>query len=231
MKRFKLLMLLFLVGGAGCDTQWELPYAQRFSFDSGLEGWTVGFADYPQGEEAFYELDSAHEALPNPLNSNDKAVWVAGNNHSDDLFMFLKKQWTGLTPNTQYEVQIAAELASNAPQESFGIGGSPGASVYVKMGAATQEPKTVKDGEGWLRMNLDKGNQATDGAQARSVGTVGIGGSEAVYKLISRNNHSKPQVVTTDANGAFWLMVGTDSGFEGTTEVYWNTIEVRIKAK
>ncbi len=44
-----------------------------------------------------------------------------------------------------------------------GIGGSPGESVYVKAGATTEEPLIIEDSDGWLRMNIDKGNQAGEG--------------------------------------------------------------------
>ena len=46
--------------------------------------------------------------------------------------MFLKKQVGGLRPNAAYAVSVTLDLATNVPTATFGIGGSPGESVFVK---------------------------------------------------------------------------------------------------
>ena len=39
----------------------------------------------------------------------------------------------------------------------------------------------------------------------------------------------KPIRATADAAGRLWLLVGTDSGFEGTTRLYYKTIRVTLE--
>lgn len=117
------------------------PIELNFDFKTDLEGWQGDFADYPVGEETFYELDVAHSKLPEPLDQNQNTIKQVGNNHSDDLFMFLKRKVTGLQPDQQYDVTFAIEFATDAPSNSFGVGGSPGSSVYIKAGATQMEPK------------------------------------------------------------------------------------------
>ena len=58
---------------------------------------------------------------------------------------------------------MSLSLATNVPTATFGIGGSPGESVFVKAGASTVEPLTEEDRNRHLRMNIDKGNQANGG--------------------------------------------------------------------
>ena len=120
-----------------------------FNFEDDAEGWTVGFADLPVNQDqSIYELDSGHRPLPDGLEGS--GVYIQGHNRSDDLFMFLKRQVGGLRPNATYAVSVSIDLATNVPAGSFGIGGSPGESVFVKAGASTVEPETVEDDNGYV---------------------------------------------------------------------------------
>ena len=198
-----------------------------FDFSESDEGWIAGFADYPVGEEEFYELESERSVLPEPLDQNTFSMKIAGNNHSDDLFMFLKKKITGMEPNTVYDVTLDVEIASQYPASSIGVGGSPGSSVFVKVGATPTEPLPVVDGD-YYRMNIDKGSQSDEGQDMVMVGNIGIAGEDFVYTLIRRDNENRPVRAQSDENGDLWLVVGTDSGFESTTTIYYNTIEANL---
>lgn len=224
-----ILFALLITLLSSCDKKIDLPLELSFEFDQGAEGWIPGFADYPAGEEDFYELASAISRLPDPLPAAYNAFMLEGNNHSDDLFMFMKKQITGLNPNTDYNLTINLEMASNAAEGSFGIGGSPANSVYVKAGASAVEPIAAIDPEdGWLRMNIDKGNQAQGGADMIVLGDFSNGTDESTYILVARKNNI-PFAFKTDNNGEAWLIVGLDSGFEGKTSAYINRIKAIIE--
>jgi hypothetical protein len=204
-----------------------------FSYEEGQEGWETGFADLPaDSDPAFYELDSGWSELPSGLEGN--AIYLSGHNHSDDLFMFLKVQVDGLKLNTSYQVFFSIELASNTPEGLMGIGGSPGESVYVKAGAVDYEPEVIEASDGWLRMNIDKGNQASEGEDMINLGTLAnpnidldtYTGEE--YALMTLDNQDRLFTVTTDSDGKVWVIVGTDSGFEGPTTVYYDAINITI---
>ncbi|MDG0870361.1 hypothetical protein [Candidatus Lucifugimonas marina] len=144
----------------------EVPYPSEISFndkfETGPDGWVVGFADLPvDWSDELYELNSDFKQMPEGLDGN--GIYIQGHNRSDDLFMYLTKEVTGLKPNTSYEVTIAIDLATNVPGGMMGIGGSPGDSVYVKAGASTNEPTISEDNIGHLRISIDKGNQASHG--------------------------------------------------------------------
>jgi len=201
-----------------------------FNFDES-ESWKVGFSDYPMGEEVFYELTSESTILPDGLGNGNSALMISGNNHSGDLFMYAKKKIDGLSPNTAYRATFELEFATNSSIECFGVGGSPGSSIYLKAGATLIEPDKIIGQEGY-RMNIDKGNQSTSGANAINIGVFGHEGpcGSDVYELKKVDNTSNAFEVETDATGELWIMVGTDSGFESTTTIFYNSLTIRFDA-
>ena len=138
-------------------------------FNDGLDGWSGGFADYPVGSDVDYHLEWGWRLLPEPFSGH--GFHLAGTNRSDDLFMFLKKRITGLLPETEYLFGVEVTFATNAPNGCAGAGGAPGESVYLKAGISVEEPLPVQKGGDW-RMNIDKGNQGTDGKDARVIGNI-----------------------------------------------------------
>ena len=199
-----------------------------FSFETDADGWVVGFADLPQDyDQSIYELAGGHRALPNGLDG--AGIFVQGHNRSDDLFMYLKRRVDGLTPAASYAVSATVDLATNAALASVGIGGSPGSSVFVKAGASTAEPDAAPDSTGHLRMSIDKGNQSRGGSQMAVLGTVGhadIVGDE--FRLKTLDSMDRTVVVKADDSGSAWLIVGTDSGFEGLTRLYYDRISFTL---
>ena len=195
-----------------------------YSFENGEQGWLTGFADLPANFElSAFELDSGHRPLPAGLDGS--GMYLQGHNRSDDLFMFLKRQVEGLRPGTVYTTTVSLDLATNVPAGLVGIGGSPGESVYVKAGASAVEPVVEEDVAGHLRMNIDKGNQASEGEAMINLGNVAhpeVTGDE--YKIKTLNNQERQFEVVSDDEGRIWLIVGTDSGFEGLSTVYYARI-------
>jgi hypothetical protein len=194
-----------------------------FDFQNGFQGWTGDFADYPASDSLFYQLDFRRTTLPGPLDTARYALMISGNNHSDDLFMFLKRKITGLHPNKIYKLQIDIELASNAPTHAIGIGGAPGEGVTLKAGATLVEPQK-KASDGFYVMNIDKSNQVSPGADMDTLGNIGVADTTRVFTLINRSNAGHLFTISTDNEGFVWVCIGTDSGFEGTTTLYYSLI-------
>ena len=153
------------------DEQEATESSFSFSFEDGAEGWTAGFADLPVDfGPSIYELDSGHRPLPDGLDGN--GLYIQGNNRSDDLFMFYKRQVDGLEPGAEYAAVLTLDLATNVPAGLVGIGGSPGEE----------------------------------------------------YRIKTLDNSASPVQVTADGEGRLWLIVGTDSGFEGLSAFYYARI-------
>ena len=195
-----------------------------FSFENDSQGWLTGFADLPADfDQSTFELDSGHRPLPE--GQEGSGMYLQGHNRSDDLFMFLSRQVEGLRPETAYAVTVSIDLATNVPAGLMGIGGSPGESVYVKAGASAVEPLVEEDNAAYLRLNIDKGNQATEGEAMINLGNVAhpeVTGDE--YRIKTLNNQGRAFAVVSDSEGRVWLIVGTDSGFEGLSAFYYARI-------
>jgi hypothetical protein len=94
------------------------------------------------------------------------------------------------------------------------------------------EPEVVEASDSWLRMNIDKGNQASEGEHMINLGTLAnpnidldtFTGEE--YTLMTLDNQDRDFSVNTDGNGNVWVIAGTDSGFEGPTTVYYDAINI-----
>lgn len=202
-----------------------------FDFGAGQHGWVAGFADYPAGEEDKHELLAEHANLPAPLDESRRGVLLSGMNHSDDLFMFLKRRLTGLEPGTEYGIEISVEFATNAASGCIGVGGAQGESVVIKAGAAAVEPDTVVSESGDVRLNLDKGNQLEAGADAIVLGDIANSSTDcfgAPYELKTLESGDQELVTTTDAAGGLWLFVGSESGYEAKTALYYTRIRAQL---
>jgi hypothetical protein len=213
--------------GAAGDSSFEGSVERTWNFDSDSEGWSGEFSDYPEGEEDFYELDFAQAALPAELGDGG-GLRLGGDNHSDDLFMYLSHRLDGLKPSASYALDVEVDIGTNAPSDCGGIGGSPGPSVHFKIGASAREPESSVDSQGILRLNLDKGNQSTDGADLKRVGDIGntLVCPDPLYQR--KTLELSDFAVTAAADGSLWLVVGTDSGFEGETILYYDRISVTL---
>lgn len=201
-----------------------LLITHQFDFSESDHGWTGDFADYPVGDSVKYGLYFGHDPLP-PNLGNAKGLKISGTNYNDDLFMFVKKKIDGLKPSTEYEVSFQIKFATNAAKTPPNIDGSPGENVYLKAGAAPMEPVKVAV-NGQYRMNIDKGNQLSGGQHMTFVGNVSTP-LQGYYNVVERNNDASFSAMT-NANGELWLIVGTDSGFEGTTTLYYTSITVLL---
>lgn len=221
--------------GARCNVEEEFAEQRIYAFERGTLGFEAEFADYPPGQDVFYELDYAFETLPAPLDAR-RGVRLSGNNHSDDLAMLVKAPMGGLLPNTVYDLELEAEIASNVPSNCMGTGGSPGESVWIKLGASIEEPMAITQGEGGnaiKRLNIDYGVQANDGDDVLIVGTMGNGydctDDSVPWVLRTLSTQGQPFSATSDADGVLWLIAGTDSGFESRTDVYITALRVRLE--
>jgi hypothetical protein len=185
-------------------------------------------ADVPENymDDNFYEY--THEVVDS-FDNEGKAIKIIGNNHSDDMFMGFYREVKGLEPNTEYIFKLQFDLGTNVPKGMMGIGGSPGSSVMVKAGFISEEPQLVKDALNHIRFaNVDKANQSQSGKDLKVVSNMEKASDDYTeafeYKTIAHYFRA-----TTDENGLVNLLIGTDSGFEGTSKVYYRQIKLTVR--
>lgn len=210
---------------AGTAAAKETTAGLTFDFNQNDGGLTPIFSDYPneQGVEEFYELRSGHEEVP--IAEAGKGLFLSGNNHSDDLFMGYYKDLSGLVPETEYQFTVRFQLATNVENDMIGIGGAPGESVFVKCGVASKEPENSLDSLNHFCLNIDKGSQSTSGSDMIVVGNLA---KEEINRPgeYEFNEIETKVIARTDEAGTAYLVIGTDSGFEGVTSFYLDDISV-----
>ncbi|MBU2178101.1 MAG: hypothetical protein KJ930_01585 [Gammaproteobacteria bacterium] len=213
----------------GCDVDIispDQPMKLEYDFAQGQQNWQAGFADYETALAASFELDSGIKNLP--VGFAGTGYMLTGHNRSDDLFMFLKRKISGLSPSTRYQARLKVSLLSAAGASCSGIGGAPGESVYLHFGFADIEPKQVG-----YTLNVAKGNQSQDGTNSKVQGNIAVkdlpcDGSKFQNKTLISTTSSSLQF-TTQSDGSVWLFTGTDSGYEGKTTLYYQKIELELK--
>lgn len=203
------------------------PSTVRLSadFNQGIDGWKGDSADY-SAEDKPEDVIFEQRALEAPLAG--KGLYVAGHNRSDDMFLYVKKQFGGFEPSTSYKVSFTVQFATNTASGCVGVGGAPGEAVYVIGGAAPAEPKTVLNKDGRNEVNLDKGNQAQSGKAAHVLGHIGnstpaCGATQYQSKTVKS---AEPLTVQSDADGKMWVLVGIDSGFEAGSKLSFQSVAV-----
>lgn len=195
-------------------------------FSKSIEGWNWGFADYPEGVEEEWQFSVKQDTLPSPLDRTKKALRVSGSNHSDDLFMYITKKVKMPKANQSYEGTFEIDFATEAAEGSMGVGGSPAHSVYMGIGLVSIEPAKKMTGDGHYRMNISKMSQSQDGDDMKVIGDVSNGKEDFVYTLVKRTGKFTGK---TDKDGNLWVIIGTDSGFEAVTTLYYTNVKVDLK--
>jgi hypothetical protein len=209
---------------------------KRFSFANGSAGMLPCYTDYPIGQPDYQFLAEVRPLpfylFPPGLTRN--AFYIQGDNHSDDLFMFLKANVgasDGIRGDTSYLLSFDIWFASASGGGCSGAGGSPDA-VYLKAGGSTVEPVPVLiEPSGFLDINVDKGNQSTGGINLGVIGSInnGLMCPTNTYVMLHRTyNHPYPIKSTGNSGGDLWIAVGTDSGYEALTGVYYYSITVKL---
>lgn len=204
------------------------------NFAQGSDGWLPVFTDYNLVQSGFEFLAEVRNLpdyveVPRPFR---QAYYLQSHNRSDDVFMFLKRVLTsaeGIVPDTNYRLSFNLWFASNAA-DCVGAGGDPGTSVYLKAGGSTQEPVPLLQSNGYISVTIDKGNQSTGGSEMGVVGNISNGGSCATptYVLLQKS-YQHPHPIRSSSSGDLWIAVGTDSGYEGFTGLYYYQIQVRLR--
>jgi hypothetical protein len=238
---FILMAVVMAVLMAGCAAAGNGELFFDFDLTKDTDGWSGDFSDLPVDyDEDLYRLFFGVQPLPAELGSGKTALMLESMNASDDVFMFIKRQLDaadGLKPDTTYLVEIVVEFATNVPAGLFGVGGPPGEALFVKVGAAGLEPVRVERGDSdyrEYRLNVNKGEQSEGGKNAVVVGDIAKEDSDEEdwsWILKSLSNKGEPLEITTDSEGNLWIFVGTDSGFEGLTTLYYTNVQLTLTEK
>jgi hypothetical protein len=210
---------------SGAAPAQSLEIRRSFDFRSGAIGWQPDFVGYTQFNQDIYELLAEIRPLPLELGVNGTGFYMQAHNRCDCLVMFLKRQLganDGVVAGQRYRASFTVSLASNAQSGCVGAGGAPGESVRVLVGASQIEPVTFVGPYDTRRLNVEStvASQAGNIANGRPCDL-----SSSPFISIERTQQHTREV-TADSAGNLWLFVGTGSGFEGFTTLYYQRIDV-----
>lgn len=212
---------------AGCgnvDLGLNVP-ALEYDMASTASAWTAIYAD-TAAIHTENDLEWGFGRADLPGNLAGEGFRLRGKNLSDDMFMAVFRQVDGLEPGMRYTADFTVTFATNALDDQPGAGGSPGSAVGLKAGFADIQPLRVLQGSHY-RMNIDHGVQSNSGRDMKLIDTIGLDGEVQRWDLKTvRGSHA----FTARQDGRAWLVVGTDSGFEGTTEIFLTRVQVRLRA-
>lgn len=206
----------------GCDggtAQQSPPLKISIDFNTASTDWLGGYSDYSSYTQP---EDIVEEPRPLPPPFTSYGLYTAGTNLSDDLFIYIKKKFSGFAPNAKYSLTFSVTFLTNAPS---GCAGAEG--VTMKGGASTIEPITVLV-NGEYQMNIDKGIQANSGKDALALGDIINSNTDCSSpRYVSKTLTSSSVIIATaDNDGSLWVIFGIDSGFEAASNVYYQSATV-----
>jgi hypothetical protein len=223
-KMIGIIVVLMLVSGCTSGAK-----TTKFTFESGNEGFEHIYADYHDDGNNLTTYEMLWGKEKPTIENATTALFIQGMNRSDDLFMGYVKKLTGLKSMTEYTFKITFVIGTVAEAGSIGVGGSPAESVYVKAGIVDKQPAIAMDDQGVYRLNVDIGNQSQGSDKVKVVSTMAKpeGSKEGyVYKEMEVEVDAK-----ADASGTVYLLIGTDSAFEGLTKYYLDNVTVLYNEK
>ena len=212
-------LLVVLHGCGGGTDERPSPVQLSTDFNATATDWLYGYADYTS-ETAPNDVVVQPRPLPQPFTGY--GLYTFGTNRSDDLFIYIKKRFSGFAPDTKYSLTFSVTFLTRVSMGCFGVGGPPGEGVVVKGGASTIEPMTVLVNNTY-QMNIDTGNEG--GKDALVLGNIANSSTDCMnLRYESKTLISRASVTTTsDNNGSLWILFGIDSGFEAASNIYYQS--------
>lgn len=205
------------------------PTMLIYQFETGDCGFEPMFSDYHDDSNNYesYEMKTEHKNNP-VIGDESKSLYIASQNRSDDMFMGYVKNISGLKPNTEYSFVISFDLATNVESGLFGIGGSPGEAVAIKCGIVNIKPEIEEDSGGVYRLNINHGSQLSEGRDMQVLGNMAKPEDSTVDGFEFKQFNASIKAVSDD-KGSVYLIIASDSGFEGLTEYYLDNIIISYK--
>lgn len=214
------------VWSCAADSNNEISvFNSLYNFEESDFDWAGGAADYDVKDSANVKFDFAYGSVPETLAPVQRSLRLSGNNNGDYLTMFVKKQITGLKPQTGYRLAFDIELACDADDTAANA-------IILKAGATTTEPGVVKGTE-QFRLTVDKGPYAESGDDMIVIDTVLVNATTDEYGVTqSGDAPSKYLYVNaqSDNAGSLWVIIATESPGKGRSTVYYSKVGITFSA-
>jgi hypothetical protein len=220
------LIFAVLVWSCTADSGNEISvFNSSYNFDESQFDWSGGVADYPVKDSANVKFDFVYGLIPEAIAPVQRSLKLSGSNNGDYLTMFIKKQITGLKPETDYRLAFDIELACDADDASS-------ETVILKAGATASDPTTIRTNDRF-RLTIDKGAYAESGADMIVIDTVQVNATTDEYGVTQTGDAPSKYLyvnVQSDNAGSLWVIIATESSGIGRSTVYYSKVAITFSA-
>ncbi|WP_025761812.1 hypothetical protein [Dyadobacter tibetensis] len=197
-------------------------------FENSLDDWTPFLANYPiDSDTALISYRIASAPLPSPLDTNSYGLYLKSRNLGEGMTMLIKKRVGGLSPDTEYNLEVDLSLATNYYESVDSLAKTAARLVYIKAGVSSIEPDTIRQ-SGYFRMNIPWNNPASETSMHKVIGDLNNKAVSGTYTLFQHSLTSGLNF-TSDATGDAWLVLAIDSNFSGEASLYLDRIVVKLR--
>ncbi len=185
------------------------------TFPDGNDNWIEGYAGYPAKSEENYDINITWSQLPD---SSGFGLSFSGNNYSKQLFLFVKKHFENLHPNTTYRIIFNMDLYTNYIQNN-------NENIFIKAGAMQEEP--VCNDYSMVETNIKKGDIGKQGLNMNLLGNVAKkNNNDSNFEIINFQNYNNPFYVNTNDKGDLWITIGIEPQMQEMPDVYISTLRI-----
>jgi hypothetical protein len=240
--RMKKRNFLFAFGMLLLSLQWscndpveELPTGTVFlsDFSTGPQGWSPFFTDLPVNAELSYNLRIDLGALPASTGIAGNGLVISGQNKGQELYIFLKKEVSGLQPNRLYNIRFRVDLATNIIQLPGAANKSniENTGTSLVAGALSFEPgiQRISPVSGLLEPNFN--HRVSEGGGNRTgdlinLGPVGHNGASPDFKLLRLDNINTPFLARANDEGHIWILLGIHTSSKEELRLYLRSTRI-----
>ncbi|HLF35434.1 MAG TPA: hypothetical protein VI583_14410 [Cyclobacteriaceae bacterium] len=239
MKYFSFFFLFPVVFLSSCgfkDNHVEPVLVSEFYFDEDNEGWEPAYANYDPALEDTFRFNFGHKTFAAPGGDDSlTAIYQTFFNANNQLFAYIKRKIGGLEPNTSYRLIVGVDLYCQLIEPFTGDLNSISIGSYLKVGAFTDEPvnKVIQDslssGGTFVVPDFDTGVDYNSGNDLKYVGKIIQTRLEEDPQLLATNNADTPIIVTSDAGGYIWTVVGANTNVPLYQSIHYMAIGMQIQ--
>lgn len=197
-----------------------------YDFENSSYDWSGAAADYSAKDSVNVRFDFVYTVAPDNIAPIRHSLKLSGTNPGDGyLTMFIKKEITGLRPETNYtlafDIELACDTDSTASQ-----------AIVLKAGASITEPRAIEKNQR-VSLNIDNGAYGQNGADMIVIDTVDVTAAADEYGIVQSGDAPSKYVYVnarSDAAGSLWVVIATESSAVGRSIVYYSKVAITFSA-
>lgn len=196
-----------------------------YNFEDSSYGWSGGAADYSVKDSSNVKFDLVYTSATEKMAPVGRSLKLSGINAGGYLTMFIKKEITGLRPETNYTLAFDIELACDTDSTA-------GDAIILKAGATVAEPRAIEINQ-HVRLNIDNGLYNQNGRDMIVIDTVDVTATTNEYGIVQSGDAPSKYVYVnaqSDAAGSLWVIIATESSAIGRSIVYYSKVAITFSA-